>query len=88
MMILRARWMGELPLANHYLMSAGRKTRYAYKILAVEHLRDLPHHLPGLTRLKLAVERIRAVDVPTTGAVIHPWRWDPRKAGFNHPRTP
>jgi hypothetical protein len=90
--ILRARWTGDLPVATDYLMSMGRKTKYAYRILAVERLRDLPHHVPGFARLKLSVERIDAADVlrlyGVAGTVVHPWRWDPRrKAGFKgaHP---
>jgi hypothetical protein len=80
-MILRARWTGALPVANEYLMSQARP-RFAYRIVAVEQLRDLPHHVPGYARLKLEVEKIPTADVPA-GAVVHPWRWDPRKkTGF------
>ena len=81
-MTLRARWNGDLPLAGEYLMSQGRRTKFAYRIIEVDHLRDLPHHVPGFSRLKLEVERIAASSVPA-GVVVHPWRWDPRKhVGF------
>jgi len=80
-MILRARWNGPLPVASEYLMSSTRP-RFAYRIIGVEVLRDLPHHVPGFTRLKLEVERIPSQDVPA-GAVIHAWKWDARKkTGF------
>lgn len=80
-MVLRARWTGPLPVANEYLMSQGRRTKHAYRIVEVEHLRD--HALvPGYARLKISVDKIAAIDVPP-GAVVHPWKWDARKkTGF------
>ena len=80
-MILRARWTGNLPVAGEYLMAQSR-AKNAYRIVDIEQLRDLPHHVPGYARLKLEVERVTPGDVPE-GAVVHPWRWDARKkTGF------
>ncbi len=81
-MILRARWTGDPPEPGHYLCSMGRHTKYAYKVIAVEILRDHPA-VPGYRRMKLRVERMPAADLPADDVVVHPWKWDPRKAGFN-----
>ena len=85
-MILRARWQGRLPEIGEYLMSSTRP-KFAYRITGVEELRYLPHHVPGYQRLKLAVDRISAPDVPA-GGVVWDWKWDARKkTGFAFPGT-
>ena len=75
-MILRARWNGALPVANEYLMSQGPRARFAYRIVEVELAVATPIG-SDLSKLKLTVDRVAARDVPP-GAVVHPWKWDPR----------
>ncbi len=93
MMFLNARWTGPLPSQNDFLMSDGPRTKYAYRVIAVQHLRDLPRVYrsgkvggTGYARVKLTVERITAAAVPD-GAVVHPWRWDARRK-TGHGATP
>lgn len=68
---LRARWEGEQPTIGSYLMSQTRP-RNAYRIASVRERKDC---------LELTCDVVKPVDVPE-GALVHPWRWDPRtKAG-------
>jgi hypothetical protein len=63
------------------------RPKFAYRIIGVDELRYLPHHVPGFTRLKLAVERIAAPDIPA-GGVVWDWKWNARKkAGFASPES-
>lgn len=75
-MILRARWHGPLPRPREFFMSSTRP-RFAYRLMDVEALKDLPHHPTG-KRLRLIVERVSSQDVPA-GVVVHPWKWDARR---------
>lgn len=100
MIYLRARWTGDLPKVGDFLMSQGPRTKYAYRVIAVEHLRDLPRVYrsgkvggTGFARIKLSVERITGSEVvhlalgEVPGAVVHPWHWDARrKTGASHAR--
>lgn len=74
---LRARWEGDPPKVGEYLRSSVRPV-YAYVIRGVRERRA--YKLATARSLELVVDRVAADDVPAD-AIVHPWRWDPRRRG-------
>lgn len=73
-MNLRARWQGALPVANEYLRSQGPRTKFAYRIVAVDIVsKSADDH----SLLRMTVERLDVGNIPAD-AVVHDWKWDPR----------